>query len=155
VVTESGPTASNIERVTKPEAAEISETRPPEGYILPQMKKRNDDAIGMEMVNALKSSIKSRGESESHDSDTFLLLLSMLDDFKKIRLLKNCAKTGMLNVVQKYQPLLASSAHCFQHETYPNSQRAAYANAATLSSHPNRPSSSHFYHSYDHSIISP
>jgi hypothetical protein len=83
VVTESGPTASNIERATEPEAAEISETLSSQAYRSPQKKKYTDDVIGMEIVNVLKSSIKSREESERHDSDK-LFLLSLLDDFKKI-----------------------------------------------------------------------
>jgi hypothetical protein len=73
----------------------------------------------------------------------------------------------MIDMLQKYQPLLASSAYHSQYETYPNSQRAAYDNAATPSSshhqqrgyypssYPDRPSSSHSYHSYDHSTVSP
>jgi hypothetical protein len=111
VITECGPIASNFERATEPEAAEISETQSSQGYIPPQKKKRNDDVISMEMVNALKSSINSREESERHDSDKFFLL-SLLDDFKKIPdYSKNSAKIEMLNVVQKYQALRASSAH--------------------------------------------
>jgi hypothetical protein len=79
VVTESGPTASNIERATKPEAAEISETWSSQAYRPHQKKKPTDDVIGMEMVNVLKSSIQSREESKHHDSDK-LFLLSLLDD---------------------------------------------------------------------------
>lgn len=41
----------------------------------------------------------------------------------------------MINLVQKYQPLLASSAYHSQHETYPNSQRAAYGNVANPAHH--------------------
>jgi hypothetical protein len=62
VVTESDPVASIIERATEPEAAEISEIQSSQGCISPQKKKRNN-VIGMEMVNALKSSIKSREEN--------------------------------------------------------------------------------------------
>jgi hypothetical protein len=166
VVTESGPLTSNIERATEPEAEEVSETQSCHDYIPPQKKKRNDDVIGMEMVNVLKSSIKSREESERHDADK-LFLLSLLDDFKAIpQYSKNRAKIEMLNLVEKYQPLFASSAHHFQNEIYAKSQRDAYANAATPSSshhrqrgyystsYPDRPSSSHSHHSCDHSTVS-
>jgi hypothetical protein len=68
VVTESGPTASNIERATEPEAAEISENQSSRTYRPPQKKKkkkRTDFVIGMETVNVLKPSIKSREKANA------------------------------------------------------------------------------------------
>ena len=49
----------------------------------PLKRKRSDDVIGMEMVNILKSSIKSREESKRHDADK-LFLLALLDDFRAV-----------------------------------------------------------------------
>lgn len=133
VLTECGPTASNIERDIEPKAAEISETQSSQAYRPPQKKKRTDDAVGMEMVNVLKANIQSREESERHDSDK-LFLLSLLDDFKKI---PHCSKSGakieMINLVQKYQRPLASCACHSQHETNSKPQRAAYDKATAHS----------------------
>lgn len=133
VVTECGPTACNTERATQPKAAEISETQSPQAYRPPQKKKRTDDVVGMEMMNVLKADINSREESEPHDSDK-LFLLSLLDDFKRIpHYSKSRAKIEIINLVQKYQPPLASSAFHSQHETYSKPRRAAYDNTAAHS----------------------